>query len=96
MGDELKYSAEDDASSAVNNNAHWLKVKLKNTVQYAALGVVLIAFYHLFASFTGLPAWPLYVETVQPAWASLGIADYNYVSNIFVGAGAAMVVWFMP
>lgn len=96
MGDEFKYSTEDDAVGAVNNNAQWLKVKLKNTIRYAALGVVLIAFYHLFAFFSGLPAVPVYVETVQPAWEALGIADYNYVSNIFVGAAAACVVWFMP
>lgn len=96
MGDDYKYSAEGDALGAVNNNAQWLKTKFKNTIRYAALGVVILAFYHLFAFFIGLPELGLYVDVAQPAWESLGIAQYDYVSNIFIGAAAAAVVWFMP
>jgi len=96
MADEYDYRADDTATGAVNNNALWLKVKLKNTIRYVALATVIIAFYHFFAPWVGLPAWGLYIETISPLWNQLPEATWNFTGNIFIGAAAACVVWFMP
>ena len=97
MRDESwEYSADDTATAAVGNNVTWAKVKIKNTIRYAGIAVVLVAFYHLFAPFLGSPSWPLYVDVARELWALLPMAGYNYAANVFIGAAAAAVVWFMP
>ena len=94
MGD-WKYSADESATGALKNNAHWIRVKIKNTIRYLALAAVIVGFWHLFALFVGLPVWPFYVETLAAQFDVVtGFALIPY--HLGVAIIGAIIVWFMP
>ena len=96
MTDEYDYHTDDTATAALGNNAMWLKVKLKNTIRYLALATVIVAFWHFFAPWLSAPTWPLWVEASAALWVALPLGSYGWMANLFIGAAAACVVWFMP
>lgn len=96
MTDEYEYHAGDTTTAAVSNNLTWAKVKLKNTIRYLALATVIIAFWHFFAPWMSTPTWALWVKASSALWVALPLGVYSWMSNLFIGAAAAAVVWFMP
>jgi hypothetical protein len=96
MTDEYEYHGGDTTTAAVSNNVTWAKVKVKNTIRYLALATVIIAFWHFFSPWLSTPTWALWVEASAALWVALPLGVYSWMSNLFIGAAAACVIWFMP